>query len=754
MVPESLAPAARRLAKAAEGGFDRLHWETVPRRSPRRGEVEVEVVASGLNFRDVMWALSVLPDEMLEGGFAGPTLGLEFSGRVVAIGEGVDDFCEGDLVLGLAGGALATHLTVDRRHLARIPEGLSSEAAATIPVAFLTAWHSLIGCAKLQKGEWVLIHGGAGGVGLAALQIARSRGARAIVTAGSDEKRALARALGAERAFNSRSGAFCDGVMDTTDGRGVSVVLNSLSGELMERSIALLEPFGRFVELGKRDYLADTPVGLRPFRQNLSYFGVDLDQMLLARPEWSRRLLSDVLESFRDGHLRPLPYTVFEASDTVEAMRLMQQSAHIGKIVLRPPRDLPRATPACKPFVVDPVRAHLITGGLGGFGLEAARWIVTRGARRLVLVGRSGAESQEARTAVAELHALGVDVRVEALDIADRRAATGLFARLADESWPLAGVMHAAMVLDDSIVANLEDSRLLAVLRPKIAGAENLDELTRRATLDYFVLFSSATTLIGNPGQGAYVAANGYLEGMARRRRAEGLPALAVAWGAVADTGAVARSVATRDSLAARAGVRGIDARLALDLMAEALQNNSSPDGVLAIADVNWPAARANLKVLEQPAYRRLFDGLQPDESEGALGLNLRDLVATLSPEETRRAIAELVTEEIARILRLPRDEVSRSKPLSDIGLDSLMAVELALALEARLGLPAPLGESAGAFNVMTLTDRILSSEIGPARDALASEGLAARHLDPDERRNVAAAMKTLGEAPTSDAAE
>ncbi len=219
--------------------------------------------------------------------------------------------------------------------------------------------------------------------------------------------------------------------------------------------------------------------------------------------------------------------------------------------------------------------------------------------------------------------------------------------------------MHAAMVLDDSIVANLEDSRLLAVLRPKIAGAENLDELTRRATLDYFVLFSSATTLIGNPGQGAYVAANGYLEGMARRRRAEGLPALAVAWGAVADTGAVARSVATRDSLAARAGVRGIDARLALDLMAEALQNDSSPDGVLAIADVNWAAARANLKVLEQPAYRRLFDGLQPDESEGALGLNSRDLVATLSPEETRRAIAELVTEELARILRLPRDEVS-----------------------------------------------------------------------------------------------
>ena len=260
-----------------------------------------------------------------------------------------------------------------------------------MPVAFLTAYYSLISCADLKRGEWVLIHGGAGGVGLAALQIAQWRGARAIVTAGSPERRALTLSLGAERAFNSRSGAFVDEVMRLTEGRGVSVVLNSLAGEAMERSLGLLQPFGRFVELGKRDYLANTPIGLRPFRRNLSYFGVDLDQLLSSRPELSHRLFGDVLALFASGDLTPLPYSAFGHDEVIEAMRLMQQSGHIGKILIRPPRETAPSKPErpTRSFVVDPDRNHLITGGLGGFGLAAAQWLVERGARRLTLVGRS-----------------------------------------------------------------------------------------------------------------------------------------------------------------------------------------------------------------------------------------------------------------------------------------------------------------------------------------------------------------------------
>ena len=532
---------ASRLEKSSDGGLDRLSWQPVARTAPGAREIEVEVVATGLNFRDVMWALSILPDEMLEDGFAGPSLGLEFSGRVTRVGSDVERLHAGDEVVGFCGGAFASHVTVDVDHVAPLPPSLSCDAAAGVPVAFLTAYYGLVTCAALQRGEWVLIHGGAGGVGLAALQIAVWRGARAIVTAGTPEKRDLALALGAEFAFDSRTGAFVDDVMRVTGARGVSVVLNSLAGEAMERSLGLLEPFGRFVELGKRDYLANTPIGLRPFRRNLSYFGVDLDQLLLARSALSRRLFAEVLALFASGELTPLPYVVFPHTDIVEAMRLMQQAGHIGKILVRPPPEVSAPRRPAKAFSVDPNRTHLITGGLGGFGLATARWLIERGARCLVLVGRSGASTESAQSAVAQMRALGATVRVEALDIADAKAVDALFADLAHTTPPLAGIVHAAMVLDDAIVANLDEGRLIEVLRPKVAGAENLDRLSRDLSLDYFVLFSSATTVIGNPGQSAYVAANGFLEGMARRRHEAGLPALAVAWGGIADVGVLAR---------------------------------------------------------------------------------------------------------------------------------------------------------------------------------------------------------------------
>ena len=683
---------ASRLEKSAEGGLDRLTWRNAARPAPGAREIEVEVFATGLNFRDVMWALSILPDEMLEDGFAGPSLGLEFSGRVARVGSAVEGLRVDDEVVGFCGGAFASHVTVEADHVAPLPPSLSLEAAAGVPVAFLTAYYGLVTCANLQPGEWVLIHGGAGGVGLAALQIALWRGARAIVTAGSPEKRDLARALGAEYAFDSRSGAFVDGVRQATGALGVSVVLNSLAGEAMERSLGLLGPFGRFVELGKRDYLANTPIGLRPFRRNLGYFGVDLDQLLLARPDQARQLFADVLALFSSGELTPLPHVVFPHTDIVEAMRLMQQAGHIGKILVRAPSEASAPRRQAKAFAVDPDRTHLISGGLGGFGLATARWLIERGARHLVLVGRSGAATESARSAIAQMRALGATVRVEALDIANVTAADTLFADLSKTMPPLAGIVHAAMVLDDAIVANLDEARLIRVLRPKVAGAENLDRLSRDLPLDYFVLFSSATTIIGNPGQSAYVAANGYLEGLARRRHETGLPALAVAWGGIADVGVFARMNSARDSLAVRAGVKGINAWLALDLMGEVLSRAGGPggDAFIAIAAMDWSTTRAHLPLLRSPSYSRLWSDEEVGESLRPDVVDLRELAAKLAPEQARRAVADVIVEEIARILRLPKEDVSRAKPLSEIGLDSLMSVELALSIEARFGMELP----------------------------------------------------------------
>jgi len=729
---EVQAGAAARLEKGQGAGLDRIRWAPATRHAPGPGQVEIEVAATGLNFRDVMWGLSVLPDEMLEGGLAGPTLGLECAGRIAATGDGVADLKPGDAVVAIAGGAFATHLTVESSMVAKLPEGLSLEAAATIPVTFLTAYYALISCARLEAGEWILVHGGAGGVGLAALQIARWRGARVIATASTPEKRDLCITLGAEHAFDARGNAFVEDVRRVTGGEGVAVVLNSLSGEAMELSISLLKPFGRFVELGKRDFLANTHIGLRPFRNNLSYFGVDLDQLMLIEPKQSRKIFKEVLTLISEGELHPLPYRRFEAHETIDAMRLMQQSGHIGKIIVKPPDPASVGVAVRRPFIPSPDKAHLITGGCGGFGLATAKWLAGRGARHLVLVGRSGAAGSEAQQALAELSAAGVSVHAKALDITNALAARKLFERFGRDLPPLAGVIHAAAILEDAVIANLDSERIGKVLAPKAGGAEILDRLTRGIQLDYFVLFSSATTALGNPGQANYVAANGFLEGLARQRRSLGLPALAVAWGGIEDTGLLARNRAVKDMLAGRAGVKTMAAVEALDLMAEALagQGPSPEEAVVIISEMNWAVARAHLPLLHAPAYAILTRNAESGAAENRAKLDIRKLLAVRPPEEARGEVAGAILEEIAHILRLPKDKVIKTKPLADIGVDSLMAVELAAALEERLALETPLTASASGFNVEELADHIIGLCISPAsEDASLKHGLAERHL-------------------------
>ena len=736
---------AARLKRGDGTGIDRLHWDAAQRQAPGPADVEIKVEAIGLNFRDVMFGLGLLPEEILEHGFAGPTLGLECAGRIERVGAAVKGFKPGDRVMAFAKNAFATHVTTPVAVVAPIPGALSMETAATIPVAFLTAYHGLMICARLKPGEWVLIHGGAGGVGLAAIQIARWRGARIIATAGSPERRALLTSLGAEHVFDSRSGAFAEDVRRVT-GEGVGIVLNSLAGEAMERSIGVLRPFGRFVELGKRDYVANTHIGLRPFRRNLSYFGVDLDQLLIDEPATSKLLMRSVMRLFASGELSPLPYRAFDASETVEAFRLMQASGHIGKLVVRPPRPSEIVVRQRRSFQVAPEKLHLITGGFGGFGLETARWLAAKGARNIMLVGRSGAAAPAAREALASLAAQGVRIRAEALDIADKAAVTRLFSRFGRDLPVLGGVIHAAMVLDDSTIANLTAESLERVLRPKVAGADNLDQLTRAMRLDYFVLFSSATTMIGNPGQGAYVAANGFLEGVARSRRRAKLPGLAIAWGAIEDVGVLARSDATREALANRVGIKGMQAQDALRLMGEALgaPSTSVDDAVIAIAPINWSAARQHLVVLKAPAYRKLTSQDEAITAEKDK-IDIAKLVAATTPDEARKTISNLIVDEIARVLRLPREDVGRTTPLAEIGLDSLMAVELALGLEQRFTMGAPLSTTASSFTVNELADHIIGLATGSlSEDEAIARTMVERHLGEGAVHNIDANIEAM----------
>ncbi|MEO0761329.1 MAG: MDR/SDR family oxidoreductase, partial [Pseudomonadota bacterium] len=573
----------------------------------------------------------------------------------------------------------ASHVLARGDAVCPLPEGLDAEAAGATGAVFLTALYALCEMARIEPGESVLIHGGAGGVGLAALQVARAAGARVIATAGSPAKRELLTALGAQHVADSRSLAFAEDVMAVTDGRGVDVVLNALPGAAMQRSTECLAPFGRFVELGKRDYAEAGVMGLRPFRRNCSYFGVDLDHLLVGRPAIARRLMRELADRLAAGDYLPIFRQGFEAEDVADAFRLMQSGRHIGKIVLRPPRPGAGPVVAGAPAIRD---GWLISGGLGGFGLATAAWLLERGARTLWLAGRRGtprAEDAPALDALRDFAArAGATVHCLALDITDRAAVAAAVAEVAagaaEAGTPLRGIVHAAAVLDDAPLRDLDRGRIDAILAPKIAGAEALDQASRTLDLDHFLLFSSIAGWLGNIGQAPYAAANGALEGLARARVAAGLPALAVAFGPIADAGMLARDERTRGLLEKRLG-RLMGATEALERMGTAMGARQA-DPVVAVGAVPWARLAGDLAVLQSPVFERVDnagDGAAEDGPVTDLATRIREAA---TPAAALDAAAAILGAEIAALLRLPADAIERTRPLADLGIDSREAGE------------------------------------------------------------------------------
>ncbi len=679
--PAPLLDGARRLEVTRPGLIGSLAWVQAAPRPPGPGEVAIAVAAAALNFRDVMWAQGLLPDEALLDGFSGPSLGLECAGTVIAVGDGVDGLAPGERVIAVAPAALATHVVTPANGVMRLPEGIGFAAGATIPVAFMTAVHALGHLARLQAGERVLIHGGAGGVGLAAIQYALHLGAEVYTTAGAGPRRHLLAALGVAGVFDSRSPAFAEDVLAATGGEGVDVVLNSLSGELMQQSLRLLRPFGRFIEIGKRDLYRNTAVGIRPLRHNAAYFVLDSDELVARRPAAARAVLDEVAGLLAAGRLRPLPYRGFGFADAVDAFRLLQSSGHIGKLVL-----LPEPTPSPPPRAAFAAAAgvHVVTGGLAGFGLAAARWLVRQGARQLALLGRRGAETPGAAAALAAFAAEGVTAHAFACDVADEAQLGRVLAHVRRTQGPIAGVLHAAMVLDDAPLAALDAARFGAVLRPKLAGALALDRLTRDDRLQMFVLFSSVTTVIGTPGQAAYVAANAALEALAVRRHAAGLPALAVQWGPIGDAGYLTRETRVGEMLERMLGGAHLAAAEALEALPRLL---AAGRPVVGLADVAWGELRGRLPGLAAPFWSDLPAAAR--RADG--GARLRERIAELDAAAAAALLTEVLVTALSGILKLPEAAIDPDRPVVGFGVDSLMAVELRTAVEATLGVQVPL---------------------------------------------------------------
>ena len=648
-----------RLLPGTDGTLESVHVAPADTTPPGPGQVRIAVRAAGVNFRDVLIGLGMYPEPGV--------MGSEAAGIVLEVGTGVTDLHIGDRVFGFFTGAFTTEAVTDQRLLVRIPDHWSWVQAASLPVVFATAWYGLQDLAAVKPGESVLIHAAAGGVGMAAVQLARHWGLEVYATASPTKwPTAINNGVHPSRIASSRDLTFEEQFHTATDGRGVDVVLNSLAGEFLDASLRLLAPDGRFIEMGK----TDTRTGL-----NVTYQAFDLSD---AGPQRMGQILTDVVTLFEQGVLQPLPLTVWDAREAVTAWRYMAQAKHVGKNVLSLPTRL------------NPDGTILITGGTGTLGGLLARHLATEhGIRHLLLLSRQGPDAPGATDLTIELATLGTHAHIVACDTTDRDALATILAHIPDNA-PLTGVVHAAGVLDDGIFTAITQDRLNTVLQAKTTTAIHLDELTRGTDLAMFVLYSSASATFGTPGQANYAAANAFLDALATRRRTQGLPGLSLAWGLWAQTSTMTSQLTQTNRTRATNAGAALTTEQGLTLFDTALTH---PSAHLLPINLDLPTLRAADPTTIPTLLRTLISGGKRraiTQTSGA-GLALIQRLQSTPPPQQQQILLDLIRTNAATVLGHTTPEaVGEHQAFKDLGFDSLTAVELRNRLNTTTGLHLP----------------------------------------------------------------
>lgn len=662
------------------GILENLELAPLTRRQPKPDEVEIQVRAVGLNFRDVLNALGMLQEYYEKSlGISNPsdvTFGFECAGEIVAVGENVSEFQVGDRVMALAAGSLASFVTVSATQVAMKPEGFSFEEAATLPAAFLTAYYALHELAKIQAGERILIHSAAEGVGQAAVQLAKRSGAEIFGTA-SPGKWDFLKEMGVDRVMNSRTLDFAEEILKLTDGQGVNIVLNSFNKEFVDKSFEVLAQNGRFIELGKIDIWDNQKV--QRLRPDASYFPFELGEEYEKNPDLLPSLFAKLMPAFVDGSLKPLPVKVFAIESVVDAFRFIAGAKHIGKVVLAMPESADSKTP------VRGEGSYLIAGGSGGLGLKAAQWLIEQGATHVVLASRQGVFSPEVREEVRQLEQKGAEVLLVKADVSQQDDVAQLLAACPQ---PLRGIIHAAGVLDDGVLQKQSWQRFEKVMAPKVSGSWNLHRLTQDLPLDFFVCFSSAASVTGMLGQGNYIAANAFLDAIAHHRRSLGLPALSVNWGAWAEVGMAAKLDKTQQQRLGDLGIDLITHPEGFQILGQLIAQDATQVAVLPMTDwFKWIGA-----FQEAPTF---YEYLMPDasasdepsqtaqpEPKQSFKLELERMPSSARREVLTAHVRELVAKTLG--FREP-EKIELGQRLFDLGLDSLMAIELRSYLQKSL---------------------------------------------------------------------
>ena len=639
------------LAPDPDGVFERPYVHPLPAQPLEPREVRVSVEASGLNFWDVFRSLGFIEEG---------NLGREMCGYILEVGSDVSTISVGDHVVGLGFGAFGAQMVTREELVAPAPSGFSVTGLATVPSAFVSAALSFE-LSGLEAGDRVLIHAGSGGVGLAAIQLVQAAGAEVFATA-SAPKQAYLRSLGVEHIFDSRQTAFGKEILETTNGEGIDVVLNSLTGEgFIDASLSCLKNGGRFVELARRDILSEEEMAA--VRPDVAYDILELDVLKKTDPAWVGRVLRDVMARLSSGELKTITHSRWPLAEAGAALSFMRAARHIGKIVVTTPPTLKGR--------LRQDRTYLVTGGLGGIGCAVADWLADRGAGAIALNGRR-APDPEAEEVIRRLRERGVKVQVELADVTDAGAIDEMLARIDETLPPLGGVIHSVGVLSDGALTNQSWERFETVLWPKVLGAWHLHRATLDRDLDMFVLFSSRVGVMGNPGQANHASANAFLDQLAGHRRAMGLPGQAIAWGAWSEIGEAAEQRERIDRQRSALGGRWFTPQQGIRAFDQLVRQDATTSVVMSM---DWSVFEEAVE--DRPPF--LEDLLSADADDEAASASPKDLLSQLreapaaAPEDL---LVSFLQQEVQAVLRLPTAP-EPTVGFFDLGMDSLMAVEL-----------------------------------------------------------------------------
>ncbi|CAI7598432.1 unnamed protein product [Penicillium palitans] len=714
LVVSQEASAEAVVTQTIPGRLNTITWSNLSPTEPVGDEIEVEVYASGVNFRDVLVGMQIIP------GRHDPKFGYETTGVVRRVGPNVTKLAVGDRVVGVGERTFTTLITSREVYYEKLPSHISFVEAASIPTIFLTVVYGLRDLGRLEEGQSILIHSGAGGVGLAAIQVAQMLGAEIYTTVSSETKIDYlieTFGLARNRIFNSRNESFVQDLLRETQGKGVDVALNSLSGELLHATWKCVAKWGTMVEIGKRDLIGNAQLDMAPFLGSRNYCCIDIDQMRAERPDMISRLLRSVMEYFSNGLLRPIRTDrVFDGSHVLDALRYMQQGKHMGKIVLEIRQESSRKllvdsidNAKTAGVALDGQTSYLLVGGLGGLGRSMSVWMVQRGARHLTFLSRSAGSGEHDVEFVREMESMGCTVQLVKGDVTNpedvARAINGVPA-------PLKGIVQMSMVLRDQMFDGMNIEDWNAVTKPKVQGTWNLHNaaLTGNVDLDFFLLFSSLSGIVGQVGQANYASANTFLDAFVQYRAGLNLPCTAIDLGAMKGIGYLSQN-SNSHLLKKMQGtgwsvVHETDLLAALDLammsVATRIQrgNNTASSigdafllGLVPTAPTNRPSSSSRLnKDVRMAVYHNLgSSGIEAKSGSAPDGLrafiaSVKHDPSVLQSLDAVKTIAVEIAKKLFALLLVDDVEVDISKSTADMGLDSLVAVELRAWWKLHLG--------------------------------------------------------------------